>query len=109
MEDKKAKTVPMGTVRKKENVENNINSQQKLTYEQLNNVCSQLYQENQNLIKQLQQANLTSMFKRLDYLFLVLKYEKVFKDPDFINSCVNEIKDAIIIKQEEVEEDTKEG
>lgn len=109
MEDKKAKTVNMGTGRKKENVENNINSQQKLTYEQLNNVCSQLYQENQNLIKQLQQANLTSMFKRLDYLFLVLKYEKVFKDPDFINSCVNEIKDAIIIKQEEVEEDTKEG
>jgi hypothetical protein len=104
-EQKLGKTVKMNTEKKKEN---NINSQQKLTYDQLNNVCAQLYQENQNLVKQLQQANMASMFRRLDYLFMVLKYEAVFKDPDFINSCIDEIKEAITIKEEETE-DTKEG
>ena len=76
-------------------------SQQKLSYEQLNNICSELYQQNQNLLKQLQQANMANMFKRLDYLFLVLRYESVFKDPDFVNNCIDEIKEAMFAKQEE--------
>ena len=77
------------------------NKEQKLSYEQLNQVCSELYQQNQNLMKQLQYANQTNMFKRLDYLFMVLQYESVIKDPDFINSCVAEIKEAMIIQPEE--------
>ena len=53
-------------------------SNQRMTYEQLNEACSQLYQQNQNLLRQLQQANLTNMFKRLDYLFQVLNYRMAF-------------------------------
>ena len=83
--------------------------QQKLTYEQLNNICSELYQQNQQLQRQLQQANMVNMFKRLDYLFLVLKYEGVFKDPDFVNECIEEIKGAIIVKPEEDVVENKEG
>lgn len=75
--------------------------QQKLSYEQLNDVCMQLYQQNQKLTQQLQQANMTNMFARLDYLFKVLNYESVIKDSDFINACVAEIKEAMIIKPEE--------
>lgn len=93
MEEKKLKREPKA---KAENPQ-----EQKLSYEQLNNICSELYQQNQNLHRQLQQANMVNMFKRLDYLFLVLKYESVFKDADFINSCIDEIKDAIILKPEE--------
>ena len=78
----------------------------KLSYEQLNNICSQLYQENQNLNRQLQQLNMANMFKRLDYLFKVLEFEAVIKDPEFLNSCISEIKDAMTIPQEE--EDRKE-
>lgn len=69
--------------------------QQKLSYDQLNEACAQLYQQNQYLTKQLQQANVSNMFKRLDYLFMVLRYEAVIKDPEFVNSCIEEIKSAM--------------
>lgn len=69
-----------------------------LTYEQLNNACSQLYQQNQNLIKQIQQLNQTNMFKRLDYLFTVLNYATFF-DPAFVNSCADEIQSAMTIEE----------
>lgn len=75
--------------------------EQKLTYEQLNDACSQLYQQNQYLQNQLKQANLTNMFKRLDYLFKVLEYNTVFNDPEFIGNCVDEIKDALSIDNTE--------
>lgn len=75
---------------------------QKLTYEQLNEACSQLYQQNQNLLKQLQQANMVNMFKRLDYLFQVLKYNTLFEE-GFVSNCINEIQDAMTIQQEEKE------
>lgn len=97
MEEQKTKKVEMKAQRPSNNKEA---AEQKLTYEQLNEACSQLYQQNQNLVKQLRQSNLTNMFKRLDYLFEVLKYESVFKDPDFINSCVDEIKESLTIPEE---------
>lgn len=78
--------------------------QQKLSYEQLNEVCGQLYQENQKLRKQLQQINMTNMFKRLDYLFLVLQNEQAIKDPEFVVSCVEEIKEALYPVEEKEEE-----
>lgn len=80
--------------------EKNEQSAQKLTYEQLNETCMQLYQQNQVLTKQLQQSNYTNMFKRLDYLFLVLKYAEVIDDYDFVNDCIDEIKDALIIPED---------
>lgn len=91
---------------KMEAVKSGDKKQQKLTYEQLNDVCMQLYQQNQKLTQQLQQANMTNMFARLDYLFKVLNYESVIKDAEFINSCIAEIKEAMIIKPEE---DSKEN
>lgn len=78
--------------------------EQKLTYEQLNEACSQLYQQNQYLQNQLKQANLSNMFKRLDYLFKVLECEKVIKDSEFISSCVDEIKEALSVDSSESEE-----
>jgi hypothetical protein len=90
---------------KKLNPQENASAQdnnQKLTYEQLNEACSQLYQQNQNLLKQLQQANMVNMFKRLDYLFQVLKYSTLFEE-GFVSNCINEIQDAMTIQQEEKE------
>jgi hypothetical protein len=91
MEEKKLKAV------QKESEE----KQQKLSYEQLNEACAQLYQQNQNLARQLQQANLSNMFKRLDYLFKVVQYENVFGDRAFVDSCILEIQDALTIREEE--------
>ena len=98
MEEKKNKTMGVakeGTPEKE---------QQKLSYEELNEVCGQLYQENQKLMKQLQQMNMTNMFKRLDYLFLVLQNEQVIKDPEFVGNCVEEIKEALYPAEEEKED-----
>lgn len=73
----------------------------KLSYEDLNKVCAELSQRNQYLMQQLQQANLANMYKRLDYLFMVLQHAEVIKDADFINACVDEIKSAITIEEQE--------
>ena len=43
------------------------------------------------------------MFKRLDYLFKVVELANTFKDPDFVNSCMDELKEALTVN----EEDTK--
>ena len=67
----------------------------KYSYEQLNEICGELYQQNQRLAQQLRQAQMTNMFRRLDYLFMVLQYEAVIQDPKFISNCVEEIKEAI--------------
>jgi hypothetical protein len=87
--------------------DNKQDNKQKLTYEQLNDACAQLYQQNQVLAKQLQQANMTNMFKRLDYLFMALNYSSVINDNDFIGRCVEEIKEALTIAP--AEEDKEEG
>ena len=83
------------------------NNEQKLSYEQLNEACAQLYQQNQNLLRQLQQANMTNMFKRLDYLFMVVKYKEAFRKP-FVENVVMEIEEALTVTREEEKEDSKE-
>lgn len=89
---------------KQENKETKAkDNKQPLSYEQLNNICSQLYQENQKLVQQLNQLNMANMFKRLDYLFKVVEFADTIKDVDFINSCIAEIKDSMTIKEESEE------
>lgn len=81
--------------------------EQKLTYDQLNQACNQLFQQNQYLNKQLKELNTYNMFKRLDYLFKVVEFSSTFKDAEFVNYCTDEIKDALVIP-ENTEEDNKE-
>lgn len=101
MEEKKlGKTVKMNAEKTGE--------EKRLSYEQLNDVCSQLYQENQKLYAQLQQANLANMFKRLDYLFKVLEYYDIINDKKFIDDCIGEIKSAMTIKEDSKEKEDSE-
>lgn len=97
MEEKKAKVVKLG------NKEGN-----KLTYEQLNDACNQLFQQNQQLYRHLKEIDMANMFKRLDYLFKVVENANTFKDSDFLNSCMDEIKEALTIpeKQEATSQET---
>ena len=74
--------------------------EQRLTYEQLNEACGQLFQQNQQLRRQLQESNLTGIFKRLDYLFKVLDHAEIICDPEFVGSCTEEIKDILTIREE---------
>lgn len=76
------------------------------SYEELNNYCVQLFNQNKQLREQIQQLNMVNLFKRLDYLFLVLQNKDNF-DSDFIGDCVAEIKSVIAVP--ESEDTTKEG
>lgn len=70
----------------------------KLSYEELENVCHQLSAQAQQLNTQNQQlramvneANLTNLYKRLDYLFEVINKDNPYLSTEFKNKCATEI------------------
>ena len=99
MEEQKGKVVEMQpAVKETERTE-------KMSYEQLENVAHQLSEQAKQLYAKLQAANMSNMFKRLDYLFKVIEHGHMFK-PDFLEKCIAEIEDFMTIPEEEVS-DTK--
>ena len=91
---------------------------QKLTYEQLNQACMELSQQNQQmqpyikkLHQQMGQMNALLETRRMDYLFKVIelhtKYEKWF-DSDFVLKCAEEVQESLTIPEETEQEDNKE-
>ena len=70
------------------------NKKKELSYDELKNVAGQLRQQNQQLNLMLQQANMTNMFKRMDYLFKVLDFQHCF-DSEFVLACSDEIKELM--------------
>lgn len=81
--------------------------QKKATYEELNNYCMQLFNQNKQLMAQLQQRDMLNLFKRLDYLFLVLKNKDCFTS-DFVGDCVAEITNALSVPEDSDKEEGKE-
>ena len=82
------------------------NKQQKLTYEQLNDACNQLWQQNKQLVARNRELENFAMNKRLDYLFKVLELSNQFSS-DFVVNCSSEIEQAMTIPQD-IEEHKKE-
>lgn len=76
---------------------------QKMSYEELEQVAAQLSQQSQQLYARLQQADMTNMFKRLDYLFKVVENGPMFPN-EFLDMCVAEIQETITPISEEAEE-----
>lgn len=100
MEEQKSKEVKMESA-----------NTQKYSYDELNNICGQLQQQNQNLIRQIRQMDMSNTFKRLDYLFKVLELSNgsgnwEFKK-EFVQSCIDEIEETITIPEEVEEAPTK--
>lgn len=79
------------------------NKKKELSYEELKSVAGQLSQQNQQLNMMLQQANMTNMFKRMDYLFKVLELKDCF-DSEFVITCSDEIKELMTPSVESEEE-----
>ncbi len=94
MEEQKttAKTVNMAS--------NKSTEAKKLTYEQLNDACNQLWQQNKELAVRNKELTQFAMHKRLDYLFKVLEFSKDFSS-DFVGTCAKEIEEAMTIPQQE--------
>ena len=73
---------------------------EKMSYEQLENVAHQLSEQAKHLYAKLQEANMTNMFKRLDYLFKVVENAHAFSE-EFVAKCVAEIEEETEDKPEE--------
>ena len=106
MEENKAKEVKMSKESTKKVEPKEVN--RKLTYEQLNDACNQLFQQNQQMRKAIEELNMANMFKRLDYLFKVVENAGTFKDSDFLNSCMDEIKETLTLQPEDNKAESKE-
>lgn len=100
MEEQKKKIVEMQPTAKE------TERPEKMSYEQLEQVAHQLSEQARKLYSQLQQSNMTNMFKRLDYLFKVVENGHMFKQ-DFLEKCIAEIEELMTVP-EETEEDNKE-
>lgn len=99
MEEQKKKVVKMQPATKDERPE-------KMSYEQLENVAHQLSEQAKQLYMKLQAANMSNMFKRLDYLFKVVENGHMFKQ-DFLEKCIAEIEEIITVPEEtDKEEET---
>ena len=75
----------------------------KPSYEQLEKDVASLKSMNNQLIMQLQQVNINTLFKRLDYLFKVVEFREAF-NKEFVNNCVEEIEIHITPPKEEEED-----
>lgn len=69
----------------------------KLSYEELENVCHQLSAQSQQLSNQnnrlreaLSESNLANLYKRLDYLYLVIDKDNNYLSTDFKKKCAKE-------------------
>lgn len=78
----------------------------KLSYEDLENLCHQLSDQGQKLYRQLQEANMTNVFKRLDYLFAVVDNRDAFPE-DFTKKCIDEIINTMTLPEPEETEEVK--
>ena len=78
---------------------NKSEEKKKLSYEQLNDACNQLFQQNQQLARRNRELEGFAMNKRLDYLFKGLEFSNNFSS-DFVGNCASEIEEAMTIPQE---------
>ena len=83
-------------------------NKKKLSYEELENVAAQLQQENMQFRQMINQINYNNFFKRLDYLFEVLKLSHMFPQ-EFITDCSDEIMQCmkVISPEDEVSSTTE--
>lgn len=70
------------------------NVEKKLSYEQLEEVASNLHKQCATMYEQLKNANMVNLFKRLDYLFKVVENEHHFST-EFASKCVSEIEELM--------------
>lgn len=99
MEEQKKKVVEMQPVTKE------TGRPEKMSYEQLEQIAHQLSEQARKLYSQLQQSNMTNMFKRLDYLFKVVENGHMFKQ-DFLEKCIAEIEELMTVPEEVEKEET---
>lgn len=93
-EQKKAKNVQMGKDEPK-----------KYTYEELNNICNQQFQQMREMASRIQQLEYAVNEKRLDCLFKVVELSSKSSvyhfSEKFVSGCIDEIEEALTPIEEE--------
>lgn len=76
----------------------------KFTYEQLEQIATNLSSQVQQLSVKLQESNMFNMFKRLDYCFKVLEVAQNQKidllKEEFVKKCADEIQELMTVPEE---------
>ena len=67
---------------------------EKLSYEQLNDVCSQLSQQNKMLVDQINQLRQVDFYKGIDYFFKIVENSDKFT-PEYVTNIVAKIEALI--------------
>ena len=83
------------------------NQPKQLSYEDLKNIAGQLQQQNMQMRKALSELNYENMFKRIDYLFEVVKVPHMFSD-EFVSKCTEEIQNMLTIPEKDKEDNSEE-
>ena len=99
MEEQKEKVVKMQPTTKE------TERPEKMSYEQLENIAHQLSEQAKQLYMKLQAANMSNIFKRLDYLFKVVENGHMFQQ-DFLEKCIAEIEELLTVPEEDNKEET---
>ena len=82
-------------------------NKEKLSYEQLEEVARQMEGQLRQVYAKLQDANMSNLFKRLDFLFKVLETEHMFPLA-FVQKCADEIKSILTIPEESAQVEKEE-
>lgn len=75
------------------------NKTQQLSYEELNAKCLEVMNHNRQMVYQLSELQKLVSYKRLDYLFQVLKYSDLI-DGETVKNSALEIKDTLFPAEE---------
>lgn len=94
----------MGEVNKKENKV--AAKQEKLSYDELNQVSQQLFQENKMLRTKVQELSVEAFYKRIDYMFKVVELASVFSK-EFVERTIQEIETVMKAEEEQKAEEEK--
>ena len=80
-----------------------VEETKKLSYEELEAIAVELRKNCSQLYMELQNANMTNAFKRLEFLFKVVKYANAFP-AEFVKNSIEEVVNMMTLKTEETEE-----
>lgn len=94
----------MGEINKKENKV--TAKQEKLSYDELNQVSQQLFQENKMLRTKVQELSVEAFYKRIDYMFKVVELASVFSE-EFVERTIQEIETVMKAEEEQKAEEEK--
>lgn len=75
------------------------NEKKKLSYDELAHLANEYFEGYKKVLAQLEKANYTNVFKRLDYLFKIIENSSYFTD-DFVAKCTTEIVDIMTVKED---------